>query len=317
MGKLPLAAGAALGYTPAMDCTAVIDLLRAEGLLQPRGAPRMSPFAGGYWNQVWRLQDVLRDWVVKVFDHRAERRLFPILPDSEARAMKVLSGLDLAPDPVAYLPRAGERPAVLVYGFHEGEAWQSGAARVARLLKRQHGLSLDGFRPLATDPAAILAQGDWLIRDLEDDALVARLGAMRPDPILLPAPRRAFVHTDAGPGNLIEGPRGLRLIDWQCPGMGDPAEDLFSFLSPCFQILFQHAPLDDGERRDFLAAYDDAEVARRLQIMGPFYAYRMLAYCCLRRLRLSECDKVAAERYRCAFEAQLPLLGAGRGSLLA
>jgi len=300
-----------------MNCAAVIDLLRAGGLLQPGGQPRMSPLAGGYWNQVWRLQEGARDWVVKVFDPRAEPRLFPILPDSEARSMTVLSGLGLAPEPVGYLPRAGERPAVLVYRFHEGRPWQSDTTKVARLLKRQHGLAPNGFRLLATEPGAILAQGDWLIRHLEDDAYVARLRANRPAPLRLAAPRLAFVHTDAGPGNLIEGPQGLRLIDWQCPGLGDPVEDLFSFLAPCFQILFQHSPLSDAERGDFLAAYDDADVAACLQLMEPFYAYRMLAYCCLRRLRLSDRDKTAAERYRCAFEAQLPLLGAGRGSIPA
>jgi thiamine kinase len=277
----------------------------------------MSQLTGGYWNQVWRLQDGARDWVVKVFDPRTEPRLFPILPDSEARSMTVLSGLGLAPDPVGYLPRAGERPAVLVYRFHEGQPWQRDTTKVARLLKRQHDLAPKGFRLLATEPGAILAQGDWLIRHLEDDAYAARLSAYRPAPLRLAAPRLAFVHTDAGPGNLIEGPQGLRLIDWQCPGLGDPAEDLFSFLAPCFQILFQHAPLSDAERSDFLAVYDDPDVAARLQLMEPFYAYRMLAYCCLRRVRLSDHDKTAAERYRCAFEAQLPLLGAGRGSIPA
>lgn len=300
-----------------MDSSSVIDLLRAEGLLQQSGAPALSPLAGGYWNQVWRLRDAGRDWVVKVFDLRPEPRLFPILPDSEARAMTALSGLGLAPDPVGYLPRAGERPPVLVYRFFDGQPWRSDTTKVGRLLKRQHALSPDGFRLLATDPAAILAQGDWIIRHLEDDAYVARLRARRPEPVLMPAPRLAFVHTDAGPGNLIEGPEGLRLIDWQCPGMGDPAEDLFSFLAPSFQIVFQHAPLTEDERSDFLAAYDDAEVALRFRVMEPFYAYRMLAYCCLRRVRLSECDKVAAERYRRAFEAELPVLGDGRGSLLA
>jgi thiamine kinase len=300
-----------------MDSVAVIDLLRAEGLLQAGCAPQVTPLAGGYWNQVWRLVATSRDWIVKVFDHRPERRLFPILPDSEARAMTALSGLGLAPDPIAYLPRSGARPAVLVYRFHEGEPWQSDTTKVARLLKRQHGLRPEGFRLLATEPAAILAQGDWLMRHLQDDAHVARLRARRPKPIQLPAPRLAFVHTDAGPGNLIEGPEGLRLIDWQCPGMGDPAEDLFSFLAPCFQILFQHEPLRVEERGDFLAAYGDQDVAARLQVMEPFYAYRMLAYCCLRRLRLSERDETAAERYRCAIEAELPLLEAGLGTIPA
>jgi thiamine kinase len=299
-----------------MDADTAIALLTAEGLLAPSDAPQVVALAGGYWNLVLRLKSASHDWVVKVFDQRPERRLFPILPDSEARAMTALAGLGLAPDPVAYFPETAARPAVLVYRFHEGEPWRSNTARVAQLLKRQHAMKPDGFRLLATEPDAILAQGDWLIRDIDDD-FVLRLRTARPAVRPVPRPRLGFVHTDAGPGNLIEGPEGLRLIDWQCPGIGDPAEDLYSFLAPCFQILFQHAPLTEDECREFFAAYANDGIAGRLRAMEPSYAYRMLAYCCLRRYRLSGQDEIAAERYRRAIEAELPLLEAGIGSVPA
>ena len=291
-----------------MDTAAAIARLAVEGILPPGPVPEVSVMAGGYWNLVLRLRVEAQDWVVKVFDSRPERRLFPILPDSEARAMESLAGLAIAPEPVGYLPCRNDQPAILVYRFHAGQPWQEGTDKVAALLRRQHALRPEGFRLLATAPADLLAQGDWLIRHLEDEFYAARLQAARPRSQTVPLERLALVHTDAGPGNLIEGPAGLRLIDWQCPGIGDPAEDLYSFLAPCFQILFQHEPLTERERVAFFAASGDGDVAARLHAMWPYYSYRMLAYCCLRRYRLSGRDETTSARYRRAIEAELPML---------
>ena len=37
------------------------------------------------------------------------------------------------------------------------------------------------------------------------------------------------------------------MIDWQCPAAGDPCEDIYSFLSPAFQILSGRAAIEDLE----------------------------------------------------------------------
>jgi thiamine kinase len=39
-----------------------------------------------------------------------------------------------------------------------------------------------------------------------------------------------LLHTDVVPGNLILGDKGLQLIDWQCPAIGDPIVDIMMFL---------------------------------------------------------------------------------------
>ena len=71
----------------------------------------------------------------------------------------------------------------------------------------------------------------------------------------------------------------LTLIDWQCPRLGDPAEDLALFLSPAMQLLYRGAPLGLAEQDAFLAAYPDPQVTARLRALLPWFHWRMAAYC--------------------------------------
>lgn len=292
------------------DPAACGPLLSRMGLIGDQDAIGTEPLRGGLWNDVFRVRgsaidgtDI--DWVVKIFNTGGQESLFPSLPADEARALATLTGLDVAPPFVAFEPAIGGRP-VLVYGFHAGEPWHDGTERVAALFRRQHGPAADGFRRLAIEPAAILDEGDALIASFPAEPMAQRLRAARPavGPVP-PLARRCLVHTDAGPGNLIDGPDGLRLIDWQCPGLGDAAEDLFSFLSPAFMILFRHAPLTVDERASFLSAYGDRDAIERLTAMEPYFAYRMLAYCVRRRIELEAIDRALAARYTDAFDAQI------------
>ena len=286
-----------------------------RGLLADRAAVTVAPLTGGYWNETLRVRGGGVDWVVKAYRSSAGQTLFPNLPEAEARALEALAGRAVAPAPVGFFPASDavgdddSRGRVGVTVSHPGAPGGGGGAAVAGLLRRQHGIAADGFRTLAMAPAAILEQGDRLLALAGTDALAGAARARRPAMVDGPPPRaRALVHTDAGPGNLIDGPAGLRLIDWQCPGLGDPAEDLWSFASPGFQILSERAPLDRAERAAFLAAYDDAEVAGRLRYLEPYLAYRMIGYCCQRRGQLSGRDDAAAARYARAIAAQMPLL---------
>ena len=111
-----------------------------------------------------------------------------------------------------------------------------------------------------------------------------------------------------GAGNFIAGPGGIRLIDWQCPGIGDPAEDLWAFLSPAFQVLFNHAPLTLQERETFLMAYGEKEPRARLDNLAPYFAHRMAAYCCLRRDELAAHKAALSDHYRRGAVAQIATL---------
>ena len=78
---------------------------------------------------------------------------------------------------------------------------------------------------------------------------------------------------------------------------GDAAEDLFTFLSPAFQVLYNHEPLTPAERAAFLDAYDDPQVLARLTALEPALTYRFGAYCAMRRLELEHSDPAGSARY--------------------
>lgn len=296
------------GDTAGIDAPA---LLRAHGILPPDVAVEAAPLAGGYWNEVLRLTGDGVDWVVKVFADQDGWRLFPILPDDEARALALLRGARVAPDPVAYLPRTPERPAVLVYAWVAGGPWQTGTAAVAELMRRQHAVAADGFRSVPTASDGILAEGERLLAGA-DPVDAAALRALAPTRPVQAAARRALIHTDAGTGNVIVGPDGPRLIDWQCPALGDPAEDLFAFLSPAFQVLYGHEPLTAAERAECLEAYGDREVLARLAALEPALAWRFAAYCAMRRVDLAHADPDGSARYARALALSLDQLEALR-----
>jgi thiamine kinase len=245
--------------------------------------------------------------VAKVYAAGDPEALFPILPDDEARALDVLAGHRVAPEPVAFLPAEGDDPAVLLYAFVQGAQWAEGVDEVAALFRRQHDVAGADFRDVPTDAAGILDQGERLLEDAHtEDA--DRLRAARPTRPVPPAERRALIHTDAGAGNVIVGSDGARLIDWQCPACGDPAEDLFAFLSPAFQVLYGNEPLTADARDRFLEVYDDADTAARLVQLEPALTYRMGAYCAQRRRRLGDADPAATARYARALDLSLAAL---------
>jgi hypothetical protein len=291
----------------------IVQSLQRRGLLLAGTAPTMTRLPGSGWHELFRLEAPGIDWVIKLYSTGQQQSLFPMLPEAEAHALDVLRGRKVAPDPLALFPAENDlqglgRP-MLVYRFYAGKPWTTGVEPVADLLKRQHGVAPDGLRPLASEAGAILYQGDQLLAKMPDDALTQQLKAARPlPPLSLPRGRRALVHTDAGPANLIQGDDGLRLIGWRCPGLGDPAEDLYTFLSPAFQILAKYPPLSVEDHGLFLRCYGDAVTVERLDLLWPSYSYRMLAYCRLRTMEVQHRDPKLSERYRKAFEAEFASL---------
>ena len=268
------------------------------------------PLAGGYWNQVFRVRGDGRDLVVKHFGGSSvESSLFPVLPDDEARALEVLAGRGVAPDPVGYFPAGEDHGPVLVYAFFAGQMWDGDVAEAADVLRRIHSVDTAGFRQMPASPSAILNDADRLPKPPDNDEAWRRLGEMRPIVTVdEPPPKRVLVHGDFSAGNMIAGPDGVRCIDWQCPGMGDAAEDLWSFLSPAFQLLYDRQPIDTVAVARFRQAYGDAGVLARLDLLGPYLSYRFAHYCCFRTHQLVDVDPAGSERYARATAAELDVL---------
>lgn len=270
----------------------VTALLQDAGLWQ--GPVTLRALKGGYLNEVLLVTTGSAKMVLKRFAPETAGTLFPNSPADEARALQRLEGLDVSPRLLGFWPEAS----VMIYHYVEGKPWQTGTADVAKALLRKEAADPSGFRHVPWRPVDILAEGDVLF------ARGNGLPANRPAPAEVPPPGRlSLIHTDLGPGNLIGQGAGLRIIDWQCPAAGDVVEDIYSFLSPAFQILSEHAVLTPDEEAAFWKALARPDLQTRYLALRPCFAWRMAAYCQWRSETRPEADVRA--RYAKALATEL------------
>jgi thiamine kinase len=259
----------------------------------------ISMLRGGYWNQVMKVTCAEGKFVLKRYVEVLPNSLFPNLPEAEAAALERLSGFGVAPEQLGFWPEEK----ILIYRYVDGELWSGDMEAVATLLLRKEQADPAGFRSVPWQPEGILAQGDGLLVRCADDELSRRLRRARPRPFeIAPPARLSLIHTDIGAGNLVGTGNGLRLIDWQCPAEGDLAEDVYSFLSPAFQILNNCVPVRETD--GFFEALAMPDVRTRYLTLRTYFAYRMAAYCCLRYQGAGD-DEALYDRYHAATEAEL------------
>ena len=199
------------------------------------------PLEGGRTNQVWRIE-APEPSILKVYPPKSDNPMFANDCGDEIRSLACLGQTGLAPHLLASDDAAP--PRWIVYRHVAGKPWSRGTADVAQLLARLHGTKAPenlpqnpgGSRALAQQTRTILSQcTSRTARTLERQALPAPVG---------PVGRLSLIHGDPVPGNILSVPDWLTLIDWQCPAMGDPTEDLSLFMSPAMQSLYRGAPLD-------------------------------------------------------------------------
>lgn len=250
-------------------------LIAAATSADPALAAPWHPLTGGRTNRLWRVTDR----VVKLYDPASATPLFPNDPDAEARALNHLAPLGLAPSPITRL--SGPFGEALIYRYQQGETGQISPAALAALLHRIHTTPPPpGLRQTGSGSAALLRSvADILdLIDAPSEALKAaqndlfRLSEVAAGPLHL-------IHSDPVATNVItagEG-QGLILIDWQCPALGDPCDDLAVVLSPSMQRAYG-ATMTHGDCEAFLAAYPQSDTVDRYRRLAPFYALRFAAY---------------------------------------
>ena len=269
---------------PFCDTQTITQLLKREGLLGKKIVTR--PLEGGLWNNALRVDSAKRSFVFKTFSEFDESAFFPNSLSNEAEALTRLDGLRVSPTFVAIWPEKN----LLVYEYISGSTWSGDVAPVARLLRRKESVDPHGFPLGKLSPQALLSEA----KSIYEKCLTPEPPPC-PASLELSAPERlSLIHRDVGPNNLIGSGDGLRLIDWQCPTQGDLTEDIYSFLSPAFQIVSERQPLNDRQIDVFFQVLDEPTVARRYWQLAPFYAWRMIAYCQWR----AETHSVAAIRAR-------------------
>lgn len=255
---------------PALSCDFNARFLaHLNGLGLDARAPRI--LTGGRSNHVWRMGSL----VVKLYLQDGNNPLFANDPECEMAVLRTLDHTGMVP----HLVRAGcfEGHHWLAYSHLEGGPWQDGTAAVARLLGRLHAQPVLAGLPEGANGSAMLgAQAEDILARCQAGA---DLRPLRPVGDVPPTPDKSLIHGDPVPGNLVAHRGRLTLIDWQCPKMGDPAEDLALFLSPAMQVLYRGAPLSRDEAESFLAAYPNRPVVARVQALLPWFHWRMAAYC--------------------------------------
>ncbi len=270
---------------------------------------------GGYRNEVWKVRSG-RGWLIEkryVEDPGEANPMYPNLPDHEAAALALLGPRGLAPQLVHH------SPAAVTYRVVSGTIWRGGTSDVAALLYAIHSgptprIHGGGMRRLCASAEQARSHGDEMVAAVPK-ATVAELVAARPSTASPTAVRRAsLVHTDCGPGNLVRSRDGLVLIDWQCPGLGDPVEDIACFLSPAMMLLYQQRPHTDRATEQFLEAYGETAQGRstvaRYRRDAAAWHYRIGGYCVWRASRLARRLPDVADRYRRALAAEIALLRA-------
>lgn len=263
------------------------DLVQqAEAALSGLSSPWV-PLTGGRVNHLWRCGGV----VIKQYRPERATALFPNDILAEVAALRRFAGQGIAPE---YLAHDKDW---LAYRYLRGHGWQSGTGQVARLLGHLHHQSTQGlcFRHLFPD-GHVLAQDTHEM--LRASGLVLCTPLSPPDEgSVAPVP----LHGDPVPGNIIIGPAGEMLIDWQCPALGDPVHDLAIFLSPAMQYLYRGRPLLDQEVSEFLTLYPDQAVSQRYLRLRPWLHLRLAAHCALRA-------KAGDRGYAAACQQELTLL---------
>lgn len=238
-------------------------------------AAEWRPLSGGRSNWLWHVVSEGSDRVVKLFNAQSANPLFPNSAQAEAAALRSLQGTGLAPDLIAEV-KTGYGPCV-IYRHVAGMQGAVSPAQMARSLARLHRVPPHkGLRRLQSGADAILKQGDRILAACSNPAIVADA---RPH-VMDETPRRlVFLHGDPVPANAIRTAGGACLIDWQCPALGDPVEDLAIYLSPAMQLLYGAGPLSGSAAQEFLTAYGDDAATARLKNLAPALHWRMAAHC--------------------------------------
>ncbi len=275
--------------------------LQARGLIAP--GLRWEPLSGGRTNYLWRVEVEQGAMAVKLYPEDRQTPLFRNDGIAEAAVLRALDGQGLsAALHVSAMTRLG--PCV-IYRHVDGASWAGNPAPVGRLLARLHGLPVAISLPHAPSGSeALRKQGLGILSEC-GSAARNRVRAAMPGASVPPLEARRLLHGDVVANNILMTGDGPRLIDWQCPALGEPSADIAIFLSPAMQRLYGGTAPDPAFCARFFTAYGCRETAQRYRALSPWYHWRMAAYC------LWKAERGAGE-YRDAMALELPALERAR-----
>lgn len=247
----------------------IIAALRAMRLLAADApAPGGRALTGGVSSDIWRIDlpggpvavkralgklKVAADWRVPVSRNQYEARWMRYARAAAPGAAPALLGQDDATGALAmaYLPP--ESYPLWKAELHAGRAAPAFAAQVGGTLAAIHGAT-------AADPSvAPLFPTDDIFDAIRLEPYLVATAARHPDragPLralvtATQANKRALVHGDVSPKNILVGPAGPVFLDAECAWWGDPAFDL----AFCLNHLLLKCLWTPAARDGFLACF--------------------------------------------------------------
>lgn len=280
-------------------------VLQARSLVAPNA--RWWRLAGGRTSRVFLARNRATARVCKIVARGAGSPLFRVEARAELLSMAALSRVGLAPAPRGLI--AHGTATCLVYDHATGQPASMPGPELAGLLHLLHtrppGLGRGlRHRPLFLRSALDRAVGHLLSLDWRDADLRRAVRATRT--MASPTPR--IVHGDPVPANVVSGPDGACLIDWQCAHLGDPVRDIAIAASPAMHVAYGCAPPDHRTLTGFVDAYPCTATRMRYEAAKPALHLQMIGHCLW---RLAHCGSGATEeRDRAALQAETRALAA-------
>jgi aminoglycoside phosphotransferase (APT) family kinase protein len=250
--------------TPPAD---IVAALHAMGLCD-QGAPPGRRLTGGVSSDIWLVElphgpvcvkralaklNVAADWRVPVGRNLYEARWMRRANAAAPGAAPALLGQDTASGALAmeYLPSGSHR--LWKEALHAGCTSVAFSEQVGCTLARIHGAT-------AADPSvAPEFPTDAIFFDIRLDPYLLATAARHPDRAealralveATQANKRALVHGDVSPKNILIGPSGPVFLDAECAWWGDPAFDL----AFCLNHLLLKCLWTPSARDGFLACF--------------------------------------------------------------
>ncbi len=254
-------------HSPSAD---ILLGLRAMGLLPDSAAVAGEPLAGGVSSDIWRVElpsrgavcikralpklKVAADWEAPVARNLYEARWMRQANAAVPGSAPALLGQDEATGTLAMEWLPPERHALWKTRLRDGHADPAFATEVARRLVRIHAAT-------AADPAlAACFPTDTIFHAIRLEPYLLATARAHPDlasPLqeladTTAATRRALVHGDVSPKNILAGAAGPVFLDAECAWWGDPAFDL----AFCLNHLLLKCLWTPSARAAFLACFD-------------------------------------------------------------
>ena len=225
---------------------------------------------GGHSNHVWRYKGA-QEIVLKKYLKVPLGSLFENSLQEEEKALKTVKKINIAPKFVKSWPDLS----IIAYRYIEGVPWHNDIKAVAKLILEKEKINPEKFKEVSCEPEELLRQGDVFLAKCQKLPKVKRPHLEQ----ISPVKKFSLLHRDIRQNLISEFKGGIKLIDWQTPAKGDICEDIFSFISPGFQILADGTPLSAQDLNSFWKFFERPDLYERYRKIRAAFAWRHGSYC--------------------------------------